>query len=170
MKHSLPILAVSAICALFASCSHSSHQLTPSEMSMLNAAVPAARTTVAPGRPLSFSQSYANNLQQVANGNMPIDTIFAYPLGNGFVVNETLLSGAVAMNDPALVNTLLVAGADPNVYTNESPLDMAQRTKNHAIATRLESTGAHKSSKASHAVNATYVGQPTIVKVPAKKH
>lgn len=168
MKHSVPCLAVFALCAMFASCGHNSHQLTPAEMNMLNAAVPAARATVAPGRPLSFSQSYAQNLQQVASGAMPIDTIFAYPLGNGFVVNETLLSGAVAMNNPTLVNTLLEAGADPNVYTVESPLDMAERTKNTAIATRLESTGAHKSSKASHAVPATYVGAPTVVKV--KRH
>lgn len=153
---------------MLASCGHNSHQLTPAEMNMLNAAVPAARATVAPGRPLTFSQSYAQNLQRVASGAMPIDTIFAYPLGNGYVVNETLLSGAVAMNNPTLVNTLLEAGADPNVYTVESPLDMAERTKNTAISTRLESTGAHKSSKASHAVPASYVGAPTVVKV--KRH
>ncbi len=144
-----------ALTLLGISCSHNNNQLTPQEKNLLYASLPSAATSSAPGRPANFTTKYVENLKLVSNGSLPVDTIFAYSLGNGYSINETLLSGAVALNNPLLVDNLLTVGADPNVYVTEAPLSIAKRMKNPAIVTRLQSTGAHSSSPSSSAVKAT---------------
>lgn len=147
------ILATAAL--LGTSCRHNNNQLTPQEKSLLYASLPSAATSTAPGRPANFTTEYVENLKLVSNGSLPVDTIFAYPLGNSYSINETLLSGAVALNNPMLVDNLLTVGADPNVYVTEAPLSLAKRMKNPAIITRLQSTGAYEGDPASTSVKAS---------------
>lgn len=152
MKTNLFYIAIASLALLDLSCTHNNNQLTQQEKNLLYASLPSAATSTAVGRPADFTKEYIENMKLVLNGSLPVDTIFAYSLGNGYSINETLLSGAVALNNPTLVDNLLTVGADPNIYVTEAPLSLAQRMKSPTIVTRLQSMGAHTGSPSSKAI------------------